>query len=197
MNGLPTARQKLVAAAVSRGIPISRVALNLGVHFNSVTYALRTYEGKTGRQVARCRAKPNFVTKAPVFKLCEQCGEPFRSGGPDKRSRYCSFECQMLHQRVLSDSEIVAAIESRKAGETWSGICRRTGVTHDTLRTNIWQFLRKQDLLTWETVEAIWRPAPSLQNRTFSVAHLEAKYGQVHRECRLEVSSDLRTRPQI
>lgn len=175
----PGPRQKLVAAAVSRGIPVNRVALNLGVSPGYVNNALRAFEEKTGRSIARRRAKRS--TKNPATKLCDVCGGPFQVVR-GQRIRCCSTECNTRGRRRMTDAEIVAAIESRKNGETWVGISRRNRLSLETVRVSIWRYLREQGLLTRDTVAAIWRPSHSSFRRSFSVASLEARHGPVVRD---------------
>jgi hypothetical protein len=58
--------------------------------------------------------------------------------------------------RILTDSQIVQAIELRWAGKPWFSVKRACKASVQSVQQNIWKYLYRIEMLDLETVHSIW-----------------------------------------
>jgi hypothetical protein len=177
-------RERVIVAAVRRGIGQSRIASAWGVSISNVHGWLRAAEKKMGialerRPPAGRRRIPRANSATIRDRLCEHCGAGFiwvRDSGPHRRGIFCSNACNSASNTKIDP---VRSIEARKAGQTWTGIAKLYGATASAVQRSVWLYLRRNDLLTEDTIAAIFRPAPGLHAKSYTTAALRRKFGDV------------------
>src|SRR5690349_14248216 len=117
-----TPRERLIAAAMARGIPQSRIAAALGVTCSTVHGLMRRAESKLGRKLKHQYPQRNVggPRKFTRESTCEHCGGRYVWRWSTRaRGIFCSKICSVAASTLIDP---VRAIEARKAGQTWKGI---------------------------------------------------------------------------
>lgn len=157
-----TPRMKVVAAARRRGFAVGKIAHGLGVSPQAVQQQLCKIERWYGKIDARIERKRVTMIHRMSWK-CPRCGT-VSWGTPcvSNEKIFCSDKCWRESVKVIYDEHVRAAIDMRRAGQTWKGIGKVLGVAHQTVQRRIWVYLAGQGVLTMNMVDQLWKPSPGL-----------------------------------
>ena len=155
--------------ARARGLSYLQIGLALGVSHQ----AIQSRIGGDHKWVSKQSRSIHFVRCA----FCKEPTEIRLSRLKIYENHFCSPRCHGMGDRRVQNTGAVLAMNLRLNGYTWTGVAGQIGYPIQTIQYNIWRLLCEKGFLTSDIVHAIWRPAPSISRKTFSVKHLINRNG--------------------
>lgn len=148
---IPSVRRMIIESR-RRGIPIRRVADQIGVSYQAVS-AFLIRQNLPAVENANARRGAIYSPTAPEA-VCKMCAR--RVQVTDWGQLYCSRKCYGLSQRLFDDRVIERMIAARLSPMTWAGLARMFGTDTQVIQDNIWHYLAREGRLTKSHVHHIW-----------------------------------------
>lgn len=166
-RGLHSERLTPILEARRRGIAVTRIATNMGVSKQCVQQIIIAHEIRSGEKLHRSRQAERVRKRQASFWACASCGKTTSRDRKIAVDRvFCSYKCAGDGNRILSDEDILAAIEMRKNQQSWLGIQKMFSHSYQSIQMRIWHLLSERGLMKKDVVHSIWNPRTSHKQRS-------------------------------